>query len=333
MAAIIELQSPHWRAVVAPGCGGGLVRLDWIKDGAAVSILRHGDERRLEDTDQLACYPLVPWSNRLGGRGLPKAPDGVGYVQVPNNRPGDRYPVHGDAWQSPWSVAERDATHVVLRHAGQPWLPFRYRAEMQYQLDDSGFRCELTAHNEDDAPVPFGLGMHPYFLRTPETKVRMKACHTWPPQSDRLPGRCVPIAATSVPADGQWQPLPDHELDHCAGGWNGRAEIAWPEHGLTAALETWPPAPFFVMYTPPEERYFCLEPVTHANDAHRRQPGGGDLGVRWLQPGETMRLEMRLTVYPCQSAAKLAGEAMCRAAREAIRHEQDRRSTDRPVQN
>ncbi len=60
-----------------------------------------------------------------------------------------------------------------------------------------------------------------------------------------------------------------------------------------------PQAKFFQIYSPPEGGIFVAEPVTHANAAlNAPESEWPELGMRVLDPGETMSLDMRLEVIP-----------------------------------
>ena len=58
-----------------------------------------------------------------------------------------------------------------------------------------------------------------------------------------------------------------------------------------------PDARFFQLYSPPAGGIFVAEPVTHANAAlNAPEEQWPELGMRVLEPGEAMRLDMRLEV-------------------------------------
>jgi aldose 1-epimerase len=71
-------------------------------------------------------------------------------------------------------------------------------------------------------------------------------------------------------------------LDNCFDGWDGRATIAWPARRLRLDLAA--PGPFrhLVIYTPPGQPFFCVEPVSHANG----QVGLAALAARGTLAGE-----------------------------------------------
>ena len=60
-----------------------------------------------------------------------------------------------------------------------------------------------------------------------------------------------------------------------------------------------PQVRFFQIYSPASGGIFVAEPVTHANAAlNAPEPEWLELGLRVLDPGEEMRLDMRLEVRP-----------------------------------
>jgi aldose 1-epimerase len=60
-----------------------------------------------------------------------------------------------------------------------------------------------------------------------------------------------------------------------------------------------PDALFFQLYSPPTGGIFVAEPVTHANAAlNAPEEDWAELGMRVLEPGEQMKLDMRIEVLP-----------------------------------
>ena len=58
-----------------------------------------------------------------------------------------------------------------------------------------------------------------------------------------------------------------------------------------------PPLDFLVVFTPRGRSFFCVEPVSHMTDAFNvSAAGGGDTGARTLEPGETLRAAVTLSV-------------------------------------
>jgi len=121
---LISLTDGVLEAVVTPECGGGLAALRF--EGA--DVMRPADPVALASRDPLglACFPLVPWSNRIGhGRfGF-----GGHAVALPRNMGDHPHAIHGHGWRAPWTVEmARDGEAILsFDHAPGRW-PWRYRA-------------------------------------------------------------------------------------------------------------------------------------------------------------------------------------------------------------
>jgi aldose 1-epimerase len=105
-----------------------------------------------------------------------------------------------------------------------------------------------------------------------------------------------------VPAEGRYD-LADRlvcgqGLDNGFGGWDGEARMTDPVWPFELRLSS-PEARCFQLYSPPGGGIVVAEPVTHANAAlNHPESEWPELGMRVLEPGEEMRLDMRLDVVP-----------------------------------
>ncbi len=130
----LRLHNDVLEAVVLPEVGGGLAAFNWRRAAGAVPLMRPLPVgTNAPDPNQLGCYPLVPWSNRIGqgrfsfeGRTFDVAP----------NYPAEPYPIHGDGWLSAWSVLDSRSDKVVLGLDRSSAFPFTYAAGMSYELEE-----------------------------------------------------------------------------------------------------------------------------------------------------------------------------------------------------
>jgi len=248
---------------------------------------------RNENVLEASSFPLVPYVNRIrGGSFRFRGRD----VRLKPNMIGDPSPLHGQGWLNPWRVEEATGSSAVLsyRHSAGEW-PWDYEARQDVALDAGGLSLRLTCRSLSDQPMPCGLGFHPYFPCGPETRIDTQVTDVWTIDEHVLP-------VEKVPAEGRYdlrdRPVCRQDLDNGWDGWGGSARMtdpAWPY-----ALEiTSPQAKFFQLYSPPSGGIFVAEPVTHANAAlNAPQEEWSELGMRVLEPGEEMSLDMRLEVLP-----------------------------------
>jgi aldose 1-epimerase len=101
MADILPLSAHGFHLKLAPEFGGSLVSLNWEEpDGQLRPLLRPSDVAAIAsgNPSNLACFPLVPFANRIEGSRFYFA--GREYRLTPN-RPPDAMAIHGFGFQAP----------------------------------------------------------------------------------------------------------------------------------------------------------------------------------------------------------------------------------------
>ena len=275
---LLALRTGRLAVELAPAAGGSVARFTCDD----INVLRPmtADAIASGKGNNAALYPLVPYSNRIRDGRL--VFEGESF-QLARNWPGVGHPMHGDGWAHAWDVVEATgrSAEIVYRHerAGeQGGWPFRYRAHQSYRLDEDRLSIRIALENLEDRAVPAGIGLHPFFARDPDTELRLRTQAVWTADAETLPVERIPVPPDWDFASGR---RPDSvALDNCFDDWDGRATIVWPARRLRLDLEASIPFRHLVIYTPPGQSFFCVEPVSHAN---------GQVGLAALGPGSTLR--------------------------------------------
>jgi aldose 1-epimerase len=279
---VLSLRKGRLAVDLAPQAGGSVAR--FTRDG--IDVLRPMTQETIASGkgNNAALYPLVPFSNRIANGRL--AFEGEVY-HLARNWPGVGHPMHGDGWAHAWTVERADETSadIVYDHerAGDAggW-PFRYRARQRYRLGDDRLAIAISIENLEDRPVPAGIGLHPFFVRDPDCMLTCRTTFAWRADAEVLPVERIPVPADWDFAAGR---RPDSvALDNCFDGWDGHATLAWPARRLRLDMEASEPFRHLVIYTPPGQQFFCVEPVSHAN---------GQVGLAVLGPGRTLSGEVQ----------------------------------------
>jgi aldose 1-epimerase len=280
---------------LSPETGGSVARFEYARsDGIQIPVLRGTDDF---NADVLAhgSFPLVPYCNRIrGGRFTFRDRE----VRISRNMPSDPSPLHGHGWLGRWQVVRQSGSEAELLfvHAAGEW-PWPYEARQVFALDDAGLTVVLTCTNTGDEPMPCGLGQHPYFPCTPQTVLDTEVESVW-----TIDDKVLPVE--KLPAQGRYdlnnRRVAGQDLDNGFGGWGGRATVEDPSLPFQVVMSS-PDANFFQLYSPPSGDLFVIEPVSHANAAlNEPEEAWAELGLKVLEPGETMSLTMRIDVIPVQ---------------------------------
>ena len=144
------------------------------EQGAAFSILQWRGRDVLVPTPEGARHPgsygafwMLPWANRLdGGR--------IARHAMPINRAAEATAIHGLARDLPWEVISATSDYALLQQRVN-FAPFDYTAQLAVSLAADGLLTEMTLRHEGAAPVPYGMGWHPWFTRSAASSLHLKS--------------------------------------------------------------------------------------------------------------------------------------------------------------
>jgi aldose 1-epimerase len=174
----------------------------------------------------------------------------------------------------------------------EPDAVFRYQAEQRFTLDADYLKLELAVTHLGSEPMPYGLGLHPYLNRD-GALLSAEVSAVWLPDVSNIPRELAPVPI-------EWgfrlrRAVDELTLDNNFTGWSGTARIDWPKAGESLVIEAGRLFSHLVVYVPPNQSFFCVEPASHAADAVNR-PGIETSGLRVLEPGQRLAGSIRLRV-------------------------------------
>ncbi len=234
-------------------------------------------------------FPLVPWCNRLR--------DGAfnieGHqIRLPPNFGDSPHTLHGHGWRAAWRVEEASASRAVLSYHHMPdaW-PWEYEAMLVYELREDGLRCQLSCRNLSTSTMPCGLGFHPYFNRTRQTRLQATVDGVWISDEETMPRNWH---AGVFKKDWTRGDIVDHDItiDNCYTGFRGKAEIFEGER-LTHTLKASSDCKWLHVFAPIGEDFFCAEPVNHMPDPFNKP----NSGLTCLKPGMTSSAWMDIQTH------------------------------------
>lgn len=274
----MRLKRDSLEADLAPAVGGAIAA---FRVGGRPIFREPAPDAR--DVTELGEFPMAPYVNRVArGRFRWRNED----IALPRNRADQAHPLHGIGWLREWSC-ERLSAHaarMTLSAAPSADWPWAVKMERTVTLVERCLEVAISLTNDDARPMPASIGLHPY-LYAAGARVRL-ACEAMWLTADDIPSarqRTPVVDALAVGAA-----VKDLDIDNCFAGWDGVAEIDWPD--LTLRIETDPPQRFVQIYHPRRGDFFCLEPQSAMPDAVNQ--GGG----MELAPGGTLAFRARFLV-------------------------------------
>ncbi|WP_198036705.1 aldose 1-epimerase [Halomonas sp. GT] len=294
---MVPLHHGDLQASLHPHCGGAFSYLRWKGQDLLRPLMPDRDSLP-EGPRHSGGYVLAPYSNRIADAAFEWQGD---TVQLQPNFGNHPHSLHGFAWQRAWELdrqdqpsldeQSQDQATLVLHHLSDTDWPWDCKVTQEVSLGPSRVSLTLSLENLDTRPMPAGLGWHPYFQRTPKVQLEFSAAAVWMNDARQLPTHQV------TPPDewnfSQLRPLKWPGVDNCFVGWSQRAQIYWPEYRLRLTLVASEALRHLVLFTPENQTFFALEPVTHANAALNSDRPHAQ-GMRTLAPGERFSCHLQL---------------------------------------
>jgi aldose 1-epimerase len=283
---MITLGRGKFELDIAPEIGGAITRFE-MGGKPVMRPVAPGETNVLE----MCSFPLVPFANRIANGVFPF---GGKDHRLPLNMGDHPHTLHGHGWQTAWQVEilSRDRVSLTFDHAPDAW-EWAYSAEELFTMTEDGLVLKLSVRSRDEKPMPYSLGVHPYFPRCPGSLLKASVKGMWLAEATMLPTEHTKADALVDLNAGQ--PISKAPfVDNTFTDWDGPAVITQPELGLEIALSA--NSRFLHAYIPEGTDFFCAEPTTAMPNAFNRSESPEVTGVKVLAPGETASLEMTIAV-------------------------------------
>jgi aldose 1-epimerase len=282
---MVELRAGRLRCELVPELGGCIAGL-WLDDAP---VLRSTPAAQLTSARLAGCYPLVPFSNRIGHASIVWEGTQLPMVRFQGDPP---HTIRGVGWQRGWSLLDQDATSAMLsyEHRADASWPFAFDCSHTLRLTETTLEMTLALTNQASEPAPVGLGWQPSFVKRAGSHLALRASDRWALGPERWP--TVRVRCSGIDAD-----CAALALDDCYDGWDGVAQLR--DERLRVTLRSG--LTHLVVWTEPASDAIAIEPVSHAANAvhlYAQGASAADLGLSLLQPGETLVAQFAIEAEP-----------------------------------
>lgn len=294
----ISISNESISLTVDPRIGGSFLNFSAHLDGKWVDIMRTTPESFKTSSDT-ASFLMAPYPNRI--REGKFTFEGRSYqLEFP-----EKHSIHGDVRNRAWHVEETRPNQTTLSFRSSDFAdinyPFPFSAVQTFTVTNDSLLVKVSIKNEGTTAMPAGCGFHPYYHRalggkSENVQLRFKTKGAYPFTGDTpLPeGMAIPLIA-----DQNFSTLRDLDvtLDACFSGWDGVAEMVWPESKVKVAMHASSNMSHLVLFSPPGKPFFALEPQSQMTDGFNfLAKGEHETGVAIIRPGEELAAWFSLSV-------------------------------------
>ena len=291
IAEQVHLRNKVWSLTVLPDKGACVSSCQCF----GFPVMHSGNLKQIETGNifSASCFPMVPYSNRIEN-GIFSFQGQTQHIQ--KNHPDNIFPIHGTGWEKSWQIDRETETHCDLsmtyspEAGGWPWV---FKAQQKIKIEGVKLTYQLSIKNKDRVPFPVGLGLHPSFSNALTAQARFKTGDMW-----ACDARLIPVRKTALTPEtdfSQGKKIQNCQLDNCFEDWDGFAQIKWPLFEGAIHMKASPEFSSLVVYIDSKNDYFCLEPVTHVNNALNMDCGRP---MKVLKPNETFSADVVFSYIP-----------------------------------
>lgn len=274
----IVLEYGAYRLEVDIDLGGTLLSLDWEHpNGQRIALLSPSKAGNTGFNG--GCFLMAPFANRLAD-GAFSFDDKA--IQLPLNEPANHNAIHGLSRMVEGQVITQtpdtlSSLHPVRDEASD----YHYDLIQTLRISSDGVDFGLEIIHRGAKSRPYGIGFHPWFIRTPKTRLSF-AAETFFHRDARG------LVTYAAPLQGMWNfsaPVTLSQLPwfdaHYANWDNHKALLERPEDNLSIQVAASGALKNLHIYVPDTRDIVCIEPVSHVPDVHNKRflADYGDLEV------------------------------------------------------
>ena len=286
---MIEIRNNFIQLGILPETGGAIAYLKY----KGKDILRPSQAGE-QEANQCSLFPMLPYTSFIQEGHFPY----FGITRhVPKNCPFSRFPMHGDVWRSSLKVENTTENSILLsyRHDKSEGFPFSYSAKVEYKLNQDTLMIIETLQNDASLPMPYGMGIHPFFVKDNDTSIQFEAAKIWFRGGDPILGH--PYTAPTDLDFKSSKLVPANGANVSFGSWNSKAKITYPTKDIVIDILADNTFRHLILYAPKGKDFFCLEPVTNTPDAFNLASSGiVGTGIQSLGPKQTATGKIEFTM-------------------------------------
>ena len=194
-----------------------------------------------------------------------------------------------------WRVGDVGDSQIELFLDPEDCQPVQYLGTQIIFLDNRSVSIQIRITNKDEFRAPFGIGIHPYFPRTPDTRIVCRLDRQWELDAELMPLGDIAnplnvkmangILVRDLPESGAFQSV------------STNAQVIWPSSGLRLDIESDPPMQHAIIWCPSDQDFFCYEPVSHMVDGFNMERADlRNTGVMFLDPNQSFEATWTFSV-------------------------------------
>jgi len=182
------------------------------------------------------------------------------YISLARTHPLEPDTIHGEGWVNKWQITKKTNLSIELMfiHKGKKGFPYQYKVLQKFTLNKNSLRIFVQIKNIDTSSFQCGIGFHPWFYISKSSKIYSN--------SFSYINNTKNFIKKNILTRKKFLDLNEYKIDETFLKWNGKSKLIINDD-ISLEINNKKNVRNLHVYTPPNENFFCVEPVTNIRDS------------------------------------------------------------------
>lgn len=184
------------------------------------------------------------------------------YISLRKNHILEQDTIHGEGWITKWHIKKhtKNSIDLFFIHSGKNGFPYPYKVIQKFKLIKNSLIISISIQNLSSLIFDCGIGFHPWFNISKDTKIYLDK-FTYLRKKDSKNFKKFKLS------NAKFLNLNKYKIDKTFLDWNGVSKLII-NNDLSIKIKNNKNINNLHVYSPPNENFFCIEPVTNIADAY-----------------------------------------------------------------
>ena len=204
------------------------------------------------------------------------------YISLKRTHPLEPDTIHGEGWINNWEVVNGNKSNVSLKffHDGKKSFPYKYETIQKFRLIKNCLEIKVSIKNKDRKSFDCGVGFHPWFNININSRIFSNTYKYVEIDKNNK------IRIKKLLKNNQSFDFNKINIDETFISWNGNTKLILNKL-LTVFIKNKKNVKNLHIYSPKNENFFCVEPVTNTRDSYFFKKNNMKYhGLKNLKPGK-----------------------------------------------
>ncbi len=246
----------------SPDIGGSIFKFQAIKNKKKIDIFRRFKKKEIKKYSSYfsGYFSTIPYFGVIRKKSLFYKKK---YISLGKTHPLEPDTIHGEGWVNQWKLIKENKSSVLLKfsHNGKKSFPYKYEALQKFRIHKNCLEITVSIKNIDNKTFDCGIGFHPWFDLNKFSKIFSNTYQYVEIDKNNS------YKTKKLLKNKSLFNFNKINIDETFINWNGRTKLVL-DKSLKVFIINKKNVKNLHIYSPKNENFFCVEPVTNLRDSY-----------------------------------------------------------------